>query len=140
MRISDWSSDVCSSDLVLKRLDLGAAGREEGVFNAARRHFYRVLLQIGENRELRRLFPSVGMHIIHVQYSAPELQKVRHRDYAEIAGAIMQNDTDGAEEAARRHVDNVRTAIADWHARRRADRKSVVSGKSGAGRVILGGR
>src|SRR3546814_6297230 len=69
---------------VLKRLDLGAAGREEGVFNAARRHFYRVLLQIGENRELRRLFPSVGMHIIHVQYSAPELQKVRHRDYAEI--------------------------------------------------------
>src|SRR3546814_18404392 len=93
MRISDWSSDVCSSDL-------------------------RVLLQIGENRELRRLFPSVGMHIIHVQYSAPELQKVRHRDYAEIAGAIMQNDTAGAEEAARRYVDNVRTAIADWHARR----------------------
>src|SRR3546814_16640444 len=30
----------------------------------------------------------------------------------------MQNDTAGAEEAARRHVDNVRTAIADWHARR----------------------
>src|SRR3546814_4925961 len=102
MRISDWSSDVCSSDL-------------------------RVLLQIGENRELRRLFPSVGMHIIHVQYSAPELQKVRHRDYAEIAGAIMQNDTAGAEEAARRHVDNVRTAIADWHARRSGagDRKST---------------
>src|SRR3546814_3075186 len=108
MRISDWSSDVCSSDL------------EEGVFNAARRHFYRVLLQIGENRELRRLFPSVGMHIIHVQYSAPELQKVRHRDYAEIAGAIMQNDIAVAEEAARRHVDNVRTAIADWQ-----DRKST---------------
>src|SRR3546814_18571302 len=91
MRISDWSSDVCSSDL------------EEGVFNAARRHFYRVLLQIGENRELRRLFPSVGMHIIQVQYSAPELQKVRHRDYAELAGAIMQNDKAGAEEAARRN-------------------------------------
>src|SRR3546814_15045539 len=66
------------------------------------------------------------MHIIHVQYSAPELQKVRHRDYAEIAGAIMQNDTAGAEEAARRHVDTVRTAIADWHPRR-----------SGAGRCQL---
>src|SRR3546814_6335099 len=79
---------------VLKRLDLGAAGREEGVFNAARRHFYRVLLQIGENRELRRLFPSVGMHIIHVQYSAPELQKVRHRDYAEIAGRSEEHTSE----------------------------------------------
>src|SRR3546814_4544731 len=72
---------------VLKRLDLGAAGREEGVFNAARRHFYRVLLQIGENRELRRLFPSVGMHIIHVQYSrseehTSELQSLMRISYA----------------------------------------------------------
>ncbi|UZW55940.1 hypothetical protein NUH86_03870 [Sphingobium sp. JS3065] len=77
-----------------------------------------MLLRIGDNRELRRLFPSVGMHIIHVQYSAPDLQKVRHRDYADMAAAIMKNDAGPAEEIARRHVDNVRTAIADWHARR----------------------
>src|SRR3546814_13090212 len=51
---------------VLKRLDMASADREEGAFNAARRQFYRVLLRIGDNRALRRLFPSVGMHIIHV--------------------------------------------------------------------------
>src|SRR3546814_3043590 len=93
MRISDWSSDVCSSDLlhakllrdVLKRLDMASADREEGAFNAARRQFYRVRLRIGDNRELRRLFPSVGMHIIHVQYSMPELQQVRRRDSADMA-------------------------------------------------------
>src|SRR3546814_8564949 len=89
MLISDWSSDVCSSDL-----------------------------RFGDNRELRRLFPSVGMHIIHVQYSMPELQKVRRRDYADMAAAVMKKDAALAEAVARRHVDNVRGAIADWHARR----------------------
>src|SRR3546814_18504639 len=103
---------------VLKRLDMASADREEGAFNAARRQFYRVLLRIGDNRELRRLFPSVGMHIIHVQYSAPDLQKVRHRDYADMAAALMQNDAGPAEEIARRHVDNGRTAIPAWNARR----------------------
>ncbi|AEG48722.1 transcriptional regulator, GntR family [Sphingobium chlorophenolicum L-1] len=103
---------------VLQRLDVAAAEREEGAFNAARRQFYRALLRIGDNRELRRLFPSVGMHIIHVQYSASDLQQVRHRDYADMAAAIMKKDAGPAEERARRHVDNVRTAIADWHARR----------------------
>ncbi|EPR08976.1 GntR family transcriptional regulator [Sphingobium indicum IP26] len=103
---------------VLKRLDMAAADREEGAFNTARRQFYRVLLRIGDNRELRRLFPSVGMHIIHVQYSMPELQKVRRRDYADMAAAVMKKDAALAEAVARRHVDNVRGAIADWHAQR----------------------
>src|SRR3546814_11233556 len=65
---------------VLKRLDLGAAGREEGVFHAARRPFYRVLLQISENSELHRLFPSVGMPILTVQSSSPHIHTQNGKD------------------------------------------------------------
>src|SRR3546814_13673374 len=43
---------------VLKRLDLGAAGRAEGVFDAAVRPLYRGLLQLGATPRHARPFPS----------------------------------------------------------------------------------
>src|SRR3546814_6211209 len=66
MRISDWSSDVCSSDL----------------------RFCRSLLLIGGNRELQRIFPAIGIHIIHAQYPSTRLQGIRLADYQAIARAV----------------------------------------------------
>jgi DNA-binding GntR family transcriptional regulator len=82
-----------------------------GLFNRGRRHFYRGLLEIGGNRELQRLFPAIGMHILHVQYASPALQDIRRTDYRLIAEAVMAGDSKQAEAAALSHVDKVRAAI-----------------------------
>src|SRR3546814_3950846 len=111
MRISDWSSDVCSSDLkevldvasamtrllvrgaaaayrpevaallqsAMKDLAEAASASEPGHFGAARRRFYRSLLLIGGNCELQRIFPAIGIHIIHAQYPSTRLQGIRLR-------------------------------------------------------------
>ena len=80
-------------------------------FSRARRRFYRSLLQIAANRELTRIFPAIGMHIIYSQYRSPSLQQIRLADYAAIKDAISARDADSAEKAGRDHVDHVRSII-----------------------------
>ncbi len=87
------------------------AARETVDFSSARRRFYRTLLLIGGNRELQRLFPAIGMHVIHAQYPLQSLREIRQRDYAEIAAAVKGRDARQAEAAAASHVDHVRAAI-----------------------------
>lgn len=82
-----------------------------GMFSRARRHFYRALLRVGGNRELQRLFPAIGMHIIYAQYQSRRLRGIRLADYREIMDAVAQSDLTAAEAAARRHVDHVREVI-----------------------------
>lgn len=80
-------------------------------FGRARRAFYHTLLQIGGNRELIRVFPSIGIHIIHARYQIAELQRLRAADYREIEQAVMGGDATHAEAVGRAHVANVRNAI-----------------------------
>jgi DNA-binding GntR family transcriptional regulator len=84
---------------------------EPGVFSRARRQFYRVLLIIGGNRELQRLFPAIGMHIIYSQFQAPRMQDLRIEDYRAIHDAIIARDGKAAERAGRDHVQHVREVI-----------------------------
>lgn len=84
---------------------------EPGMFSRARRHFYRALLQVGGNRELQRLFPAIGMHIIYAQYQSRHLRGIRLADYREIMEAVAHNDMQAAEAAGRNHVDHVRDVI-----------------------------
>ena len=79
--------------------------------NRARRHFYRALLEIGGNRELQRLFPAIGMHIVHVQYSSPALQQYRRKDYCVIANAVVAGNAEPAAAAVSMHVENARSVI-----------------------------
>src|SRR3546814_1811285 len=53
----------------MKDLAEAASASEPGHFGVARRRFYRSLLLIGGNRELQRIFPAIGIHIIHAQRS-----------------------------------------------------------------------
>ncbi|MEJ2458096.1 MAG: GntR family transcriptional regulator [Novosphingobium sp.] len=95
--------------------ELAAAAEtgEPAQFSRARRRFYRILLLIGGNRELQRLFPAIGTHIIHAQYPSPRMQGIRLADYQQMAGAIMAGDAKAAEVAATAHVDHVRAVITE---------------------------
>jgi len=86
---------------------------EPGMFSRARRRFYRALLAIGGNRELQRLFPAIGMHIIYSQFQSPRLQDIRLMDYRAICDAVAARDADAAEREGRAHVEHVRAVILD---------------------------
>ncbi|QQX88953.1 GntR family transcriptional regulator [Cupriavidus necator] len=80
-------------------------------FATARRHFYRTLLEMGGNRELRRLFPAIHMPIVHAQHRLTSLQQMRLADYRRIATAVLAGEPNEAEAAGAAHVQNVRAAI-----------------------------
>ncbi len=82
-----------------------------GAFSKARRGFYRTLLAVGGNRELRRIFPAVGMHVIYSHYQSPRLRRLRIEDYKLIMAAIASGDEARAEAMGYAHVDNVRAGI-----------------------------
>src|SRR3546814_20639118 len=68
MRISDWSSDVCSSDLHLARdLDLRLAGIVAvlGAWPArVHRHAAGLLLLVARHEPVRRPLPGVADHVV----------------------------------------------------------------------------
>jgi len=95
----------------LDALTQADADGEPGAFSRARRHFYRVLLRIGGNRELQRLFPAISMHIIYAQYQSPRLRGIRLADYRAIMDAVAGGDLAAAAAAGRNHTDHIRSAI-----------------------------
>jgi DNA-binding GntR family transcriptional regulator len=86
---------------------------EPGAFSRARRRFYRTILTIGGNRELQRLFPAIGMHIIYSQFRSRRLQDARIADYCAISEAVSAQDIGAAERASHNHVRDVRQIILD---------------------------
>ncbi|HSV52956.1 MAG TPA: GntR family transcriptional regulator [Burkholderiaceae bacterium] len=93
--------------------DLVAAHKadDSALFGVARRRFYRGLLDIGGNQELRRLFPTIQMPIVYAQYRIPGLRAMRVTDYRQIGERVLAGDIRGAESAGRAHVRHVRAAI-----------------------------
>lgn len=100
-------------DGAMSAFDRVDAGAEPAAFSRARRRFYRTILSIGGNRELQRLFPAVGIHIVYSQFQSSRLQEVRSADYRAIHDAIAARDADRAERAGRDHVQHVRRVILD---------------------------
>src|SRR3546814_14886302 len=115
MRISDWSSDVCSSDL---QIDQGTCG--QGTASAG---WHRV------HREIRTALriSSSGKGEAQCAERAPARKRGAYRCAGGPEGRGYDRDEHG------------RTR--DRHpARRESDRTSVVAGKSVSERVDLGGR
>jgi DNA-binding GntR family transcriptional regulator len=98
---------------VMNELADRAAMQDPVHFSQARRNFYRTLLSIGANRELQRIFPAIGMHIIYSQFQSPRLKEIRLCDYQSIGEAILGNDAAEAELRGRDHVERVRAVIQD---------------------------
>ncbi|GLC91164.1 GntR family transcriptional regulator [Cupriavidus sp. TA19] len=86
---------------------------DDEAFSSARRNFYRTLLEMGDNRELRRLFPTIHMPIVHAQHRLSSLRQMRLDDYRHIAMAVLAGDPQTAEAAGTAHVQNVRRAIVE---------------------------
>lgn len=107
---SEQTHTIEQTILELKATD---KARDSAGFSLARRRFYRALLELGGNRELRRLFPTIQMPIVYAQYRLPSLQQLRVRDYSRIAAAVLVNDVDKAEALGREHVQKVRAAICE---------------------------
>lgn len=115
----DGAKHGAALDDVQAQLEAAAGEDEIADFGRARRQFYRVLLDIGGNRELKRLFPAIGMHIIYAQYPSRRLRGIRLADYQEMIDAVRDGDPAQAAAAGIRHVDHVRAVIAEGLARER---------------------
>lgn len=82
-----------------------------GAFARARRHLYGTLLRIGGNRELQRLFPAVGLHILLAQYRDMISRRASLDDFRAMATAVAVNDSAHAQALGRAHIGRIRKAI-----------------------------
>jgi DNA-binding GntR family transcriptional regulator len=101
-----------------KRLDVVLAEVERANadgFARARRHFYTALLEIGGNKELHRLFPAVGLHILLAQYRAQIPARRCISDFRAMAVAVAANDVDHAHVLGRAHIGRIRQAVLGQH-------------------------
>ncbi len=112
-RAKPTSEQVQTINQIVRELKATDKAHDSAGFSLARRRFYRALLELGGNRELRRLFPAIQMPIVYAQYRLPSLQQLRLRDYGRIATAVLANDVDKAEALGREHVQKVRASICD---------------------------
>jgi DNA-binding GntR family transcriptional regulator len=98
-----------------KRLAAGLAeavqANDERSFARARRHLYGILLEIGGNRELQRLFPAVGLHILLAQYRTAMPKRQCLDDFRAMAVAITHKDVEHAHALGRAHIGQIRRAI-----------------------------
>jgi DNA-binding GntR family transcriptional regulator len=84
---------------------------DDTAFARARRHLYGALLQIGGNRELQRLFPAVGLHILLAQYRAVVDRRQSLDDFRAMVVAVTQHDVEHAHALGRAHIAHLRRAI-----------------------------
>jgi DNA-binding GntR family transcriptional regulator len=82
-------------------------------FVQARNAFYRTLLQIGGNRELARLLPSMHVHLVRIQFRAyhTEADDKRFDDYRQIVEAVLTGPPARAELAGRRHIRRIQRSL-----------------------------
>src|SRR3546814_11040400 len=124
MRISDWSSDVCSSDL---KTHAGSAGR---YWPAGRPDQASRVSAPGAARDCVR---AARRQCLHPEFHPPACAgPVKHTDPG------IRSGFPGASDAMLRHVRSTGFRRPEWPARP-PDRKSVVSGKGVSVRVNLGG-
>lgn len=78
-------------------------------FIERRGQYFRTLMDINGNDELRRLLPRLQVHLVRNRLSVPS--DVRVRGYREITEAILAADAEAAEAAARRYVRETATYV-----------------------------
>lgn len=88
--------------------------RDVAAFSELRRDFYRLLFDLAGNCELRRLFVTIRMEILHAQYQSTHWQQVRVEDYQEICAAVSLRDASAAGTAAKRHVGHIRQIVEEF--------------------------
>jgi DNA-binding GntR family transcriptional regulator len=91
--------------------------RQDGgavAFLDERRAFYDTILQIGGNRELRRMLPLMQIHLLRMQFQAyitPRDREKQFKEYEAITEAILSGDTPRAQKVASMHVRRTRLSL-----------------------------
>lgn len=84
-------------------------------FVSVREEYYRTIMQLADNRELTRIFPSIQVHIMRMQLRMFNRagDSVDPVDYQQLHSALLSGDADKAEQAGRTHVQRTMGRIAD---------------------------
>lgn len=82
-------------------------------FVRSREEYYRCIVRLSGNIELRRLFPAAQVHIMRVQLRRFQnaADSMALTDYSELTEAILSGDTQRAEQAGRTHVGYTRVRV-----------------------------
>jgi DNA-binding GntR family transcriptional regulator len=114
-------------EAALAELKAAYADGKEFVFSHARRSLYRVLLKIANNRELLRIFPVIGTHIINAKFKSRTLQTIRMRYYQKLVAMIFEGDAKRAGALARRHNEQMRLAMRELAALQSRSRSNALA-------------
>jgi DNA-binding GntR family transcriptional regulator len=79
-------------------------------FARLRDRFYRVLMEIGRNRELARLVPLIGGQLLRIQFReayTAGAERKRLEIYEGVIDAVLAGDAARAERAMRRHIGEI---------------------------------
>ena len=99
-----------------ERLATYRDGQQSGVDSMDNRtHFYDVLAEIGGNRQLARMLPTMQIHLLRLQiqpYLDTAARNEQLRDYAEITHAVLEGEPADAERAMRKHIRRARARYA----------------------------
>lgn len=98
------------------RLATYRSGQKSGVDSFGNRsHFYDVLAEIGGNRQLARMMPTMQIHLLRLQiqpYLDGAAREEQLRDYAEITHAVLDGEPAEAERVMRKHIRRARARYA----------------------------
>lgn len=120
VRSSNNPAYIEELQLAMHRLEEADEQRDVLAFSDARLYFYRVLLNMGGNVDLKRLFTTVHIPVLYAQQRVPALQKIRMTDYRRIVTTVLAGDEDEADRAGALHVQNVRQALLEQLAQNQA--------------------
>ncbi|HLH51812.1 MAG TPA: GntR family transcriptional regulator [Roseiarcus sp.] len=79
-----------------------------------RRAFYDTILQIGGNRELKRMLPLMQIHLLRMQFQAyitPRDREKQFKEYETITETILAGDSVRAQKVAALHVRRTRLSL-----------------------------
>ena len=87
------------------------AGHDPLRFAQARKAFYAALVRAGDNQALRRVLPSVQVHVLRAQFGFSTMQDEVFEEFRAIADAVLAGDPERAEALGREHVRRIRARM-----------------------------
>ena len=77
-------------------------------FAAARKAFYATLIRCGGNQALRRVLPSVQVHVLRARFGFSTMHAEVFDEFRAIGAAVLAGDPERAERLGREHVRRIR--------------------------------
>lgn len=92
----------------LARLEQAREPDDPRRFAAARKAFYATLIRAGGNQALRRVVPSVQVHVLRAQFGFSTMRAEVFDEFRAIGAAVLAGDPGRAERHGREHVRRIR--------------------------------